>query len=128
VCHLIEIEHYICHVRQKKWRMSCSKTVQRKRLLTFTRKESFMETSMNRNRSQSSPSSQIKRGISDSSSAVSQVKSQVSDWASSVADSASDYVKTGTQFVEKNPARSIGIAAAAGAAIGCLLTLAICRE
>jgi ElaB/YqjD/DUF883 family membrane-anchored ribosome-binding protein len=103
-----------------------------KATLTFMRKESYMETSMNRNRSQSSPSSQIKRGISDTSSsassAISQVRSQVSDWASVVADSASDYVKTGTQFVEKNPARSIGIAAAAGAAIGCLVTLAFCRD
>lgn len=83
-----------------------------------------METSLT-GRSQSVPLNKIKRGITESASEVS---SQVSDWASAAVDTSSEYLKTGRRYVEKNPAKSVGIAAAAGAIIGCLATLAICKD
>lgn len=42
---------------------------------------------------------------------------------SSISDSASEYVKTGRDYVKEHPGRSVAIAAAAGVVAGSLLTL-----
>ena len=52
----------------------------------------------------------------------------VGSFASQVSDSASDYVETSRSYIKENPIQSAAIAAAAGLAIGCLLTLAAKRN
>ena len=49
---------------------------------------------------------------------------KVENWARGVSNSAAQYVQTGRKFVVANPVRGVAIAAAVGAGIGCLLTLA----
>lgn len=48
--------------------------------------------------------------------------------ASDVVDSAAVFVKTGQEYVKKNPARGIAFAAMAGAIIGGLATLSLRRR
>ena len=54
--------------------------------------------------------------------------SDIATSASEIKDSASEYVKTGREYVKKNPAKGVAMAAAAGVAIGSLLTLAMQRR
>lgn len=48
--------------------------------------------------------------------------------AGQVTTKLNDYVKTTKDYVETNPLQSVAIAAAAGAAMGCLITLAASRR
>ena len=84
-----------------------------------------METSMT-SKSQSVPSQKNFKNAVNSS--ASQLTEQVTDWTSAARDAAGDYIKTGTEYVAKNPVQGAGIAAAAGAVIGCLLTLAFTKD
>lgn len=53
---------------------------------------------------------------------------KVGSFASDVSERASDYVETGRSYIKENPVQAAAIAVAAGAAIGCLLTLAARRR
>lgn len=53
---------------------------------------------------------------------------RVGSFASDVSERAADYVETGRSYIKENPVQSAAIAVAAGAAIGCLLTLAARRR
>ncbi len=89
-----------------------------------------METSMN-SRSQSVPSSvnsSINRAKSTLNEASSEVSGQVGEWATQIRDVSSEYIEEGRKFVRENPAQGAGIAAAVGAVIGCLATLAFSRD
>lgn len=48
--------------------------------------------------------------------------------ATNIADSTRHYVEEGREYVKENPAKSIAIAAAAGAVVGSLVTLAMRRR
>jgi ElaB/YqjD/DUF883 family membrane-anchored ribosome-binding protein len=50
---------------------------------------------------------------------------RVGQMASEFATATSDYVKTGRDYVQDNPVKGVAIAAAAGAVVGCILTLAL---
>ena len=53
---------------------------------------------------------------------------KVGSFASEISDATSDYVESGKSFIKDNPVQAAAIAVAAGAAIGCLLTLAARRR
>lgn len=53
---------------------------------------------------------------------------KVGSFASDLSERASDYVDTGRSYIKENPVQAAAIAVAAGAAIGCLLTLAARRR
>lgn len=48
----------------------------------------------------------------------------VGNFASKISEGASEYVETSRGYIKENPLQSAAIAAAAGLAVGCLLTLA----
>ena len=52
----------------------------------------------------------------------------VGSFASDVSERASDYIDSGRGFIKENPLQAAAIAVAAGAAVGCLLTLAARRR
>jgi ElaB/YqjD/DUF883 family membrane-anchored ribosome-binding protein len=52
----------------------------------------------------------------------------VGNFASRITDGANDYVDTSRSYIKDNPLQSAAIAAAAGLAVGCLLTLAARRS
>lgn len=53
---------------------------------------------------------------------------KVGSFASDISERASDYVDSGRSFIKENPIQAAAIAVAAGAAVGCLLTLAARRR
>lgn len=53
---------------------------------------------------------------------------QVGNFASEFSERASEYVGTSRSYIKENPIQAAAIAVAAGAAVGCLLTLAARRR
>lgn len=56
------------------------------------------------------------------------VGEKMGDLASSVSHTASTYAKEGREYVRDNPGKGLMMAAATGAAVGSLLTLALLRK
>jgi ElaB/YqjD/DUF883 family membrane-anchored ribosome-binding protein len=53
---------------------------------------------------------------------------KIGEMTSNFAHSSSEYVKSGRDFVVHNPAKGVAIAAATGAVVGSLITLAMRRR